>query len=149
MVRVVILTLLYSSLVSPVSSMQRAFGVIDGTLIVGERDIVGRKHVIVFDSTTDSEVMTTSTVYSYNDETESVSVTGNVFPPDTFVRCNVGCHSDLINLTDFCYRVNPPSCIRMAAKNPIVYNVTSAKWYRDTFSYTSPDSLYTTYSIVY
>ena len=145
---IVILIALCSLLAALDSSTQRTFPVINGTLVVGERASGDQNDVLLFDATTDSTIVTTSTVYSYDDLTENVIVTGNVFPPDTFVRCNVGCHWNLINLADCCHRVNPPTCIEMKSKTLIVYNVTSSDWFDDQSSF-MPNSFYTTYSIVY
>jgi hypothetical protein len=150
MIRFSVLMALYSwHVMPPVLSMQREFQVINRTMIVGERDIFDRDKVILFDSSTDSTIVSTSTVYSYNDEMESIVVSGNVYPPETFVRCNLGCHPNLLNFTEFCYRVNPPSCIEMGSKIPVVYNVTSSSWYPADDYTVIKDSLYTTYSIVY
>lgn len=141
--------LLCLSLVVLVSPKLHEFGVINGTLITGERELAPKNRVIVLDTTKDSVIRTTYAIYSYNDDANKIVVTGSVLPPETFIRCSVGCHSNLERLTEFCYRVNPPACIHMASKNPIVFNVTSSAWYRVETSDSGTESMYTTYSIVY
>ena len=131
------------------STHHEIFQVIDGTLVVGERDTSDESDVMVLDATIDSAIGTTSTFYSYDGDAEAIGIVGNVFPPNTLVRCNVGCHDGLLNLTEFCYRVNPPDCIRMESQYKVVYNVTSARWYHDTGQDFNLDVLYTSYSIVY
>ena len=122
--------------------------VINGTLIIGERNET-RNGVIAFKSTSlDPLIKTTSAVHSYDHETKTIVSTGNLFPPDTLIRCNVGCQPDLIRLVKFCHRVIPPDCIQMESNKPVVYNVTSSSWYFDT-SLSKPKLLYTTYFIVY
>lgn len=122
--------------------------VINGTLTMGESKMT-KNGVIVFESTTlDPLIKTTSTVYLYDHKTKSIVSTGNLFPPDTLIRCNVGCQPGLVRLVKFCHRVIPPDCIQMESNKPVVYNVSSSSWYLDA-SLRPPKSLYTTYLIVY
>lgn len=120
--------------------------VINGTLIVGERNV--RNGVIMIDPFVDSNTLTTSAIYTYDNQSSSIVVTGNLFPPDTFVKCSVGCHSSLVNFSDFCNRVYPPRCIEMRSKHLVTFNLTSGAWNLN-LSKTSENTFFTTYDIVY
>lgn len=120
--------------------------VINGTLVIG--DDARNNAVVLIDPAVDSNIYTTSTIYRYDDESNSIVITGNLSPPDVFVRCSIGCHPDLVSLSEFCYRDYPPRCIDMRSKHPIVLNLTSQMWYlnRDDIA---DKNFFTTYDIVY
>lgn len=123
--------------------------VINGTLVIGERnDAAGNNAVILIDPAVDSNIYTTSTIYRYDEESNSIVITGNLSPPDLFVRCSIGCHPDLVSLSEFCYRDYPPRCIDMRSKHLIVLNVTSQMWYLNRDDITEKN-FFTTYDIVY